>query len=131
MLLLAVAEAAGQTLGTPLSPAPTIDGSPAPVPPEVITRDAAGRATVRAIRLSEPLRVDGKLDEAVYQSERPFGGLIQVVPKAGAPSTERTDVWVTFDREHIYVSARCWDSAPPDKWTANELRRDTNRRPVA
>ena len=34
---------------------------------------------------------------------------------------------MTFDRDRIYVSARCWDSAPPDKWTANELRRDTNQ----
>src|SRR5438874_127517 len=129
MVVLSAADAAGQHLGTPVtvSTVLTIDGSPAPVPPEVITRDAAGRATVRAIRLSAPLRIDGKLDEAVYQSERPFGGLIQVVPKAGAPSTERTDVWVTFDRDRIYVSARCWDSAPPDKWTANELRRDTNQ----
>ena len=25
------------------------------------------------------------------------------------------------------MSARCWDSAPPDKWIANELRRDTNQ----
>jgi hypothetical protein len=127
LLLLPVAEAAGQSAGTVGSAAPAIDGSPAPVPPAVITRDAAGRATVRAIKLSEPLRVDGKLDEPVYESERPFGGLIQVVPKAGAPSTERTDVWVTFDRDHIYVSARCWDSAPPDKWIANEMRRDTNQ----
>jgi Domain of unknown function (DUF5916) len=25
----------------------------------------------------------------------------------------------------MYVSCRCWDSAPPDQWIANELRRDT------
>ncbi|MGE3424936.1 MAG: DUF5916 domain-containing protein, partial [Dehalococcoidia bacterium] len=27
----------------------------------------------------------------------------------------------------LYVSARCWDSAPPERWVANELRRDTNQ----
>jgi hypothetical protein len=32
-----------------------------------------------------------------------------------------------FDRDFIYVSGRCWDTAPPDKWIANELRRDTNQ----
>ena len=30
-------------------------------------------------------------------------------------------------RRHIYIAARCWDSAPPDQWVANELRRDTNQ----
>ena len=32
-----------------------------------------------------------------------------------------------FDDDFIYVSGRCWDSAPPDKWIANEMRRDTNQ----
>ena len=104
-----------------------IDGSPPPEPPESITRDARRRATVRAIKLTEPLRLDGRLDEAVYSTHQPFGGFIQVAPKYGAESTEKTDVWITFDQSNIYVSARCWDSAPPDKWIANELRRDTNQ----
>jgi hypothetical protein len=53
--------------------------------------------------------------------------LIQVVPKEGAPSSERTDVWVMFDAVNMYVAARCWDSAPPARWVANEMRRDTNQ----
>ena len=32
-----------------------------------------------------------------------------------------------YDENNIYVSARCWDSAPPEKWIANEMRRDTNQ----
>src|SRR5689334_19811969 len=51
-----------------------IDGPPAPVPPEVITRAASGQATVRAIKLTSPLKVDGQLDEEVYAREKPFGG---------------------------------------------------------
>ena len=38
---------------------PVIDGPPAPIAPEVITRDAAGKVTVRAIKLTAPLNVDG------------------------------------------------------------------------
>jgi hypothetical protein len=104
-----------------------LDGSPAPEPPETITRDDRGRATVRAIKLAVPLRLDGRLDEEVYANTKPFGGLLQVAPKYGADSTERTDVWVTYDENSIYVSARLWDSAPPERWIANELRRDTNQ----
>ena len=97
----------------------------APVPPAVITRDATGHATVRAIKLTAPLTVDGRLDEDVYRREQPFGGLLQVVPRYGEEMTERTDLWITYDDKHIYLSCRCWDSAPPDQWIANELRRDT------
>ncbi len=32
-----------------------------------------------------------------------------------------------FDDNFMYVSCRCWDSAPPDQWTANEMRRDTSQ----
>ena len=52
-----------------------IDGPPAPVPPEVTARSGTGQATVRAIRLTSPLKVDGRLDEEVYAREKPFGGL--------------------------------------------------------
>lgn len=92
---------------------------------QLVGKDADGRATIRAIKLAEPLRVDGKLDEAVYTTYPPFGGLIQVTPKYGAEQTERSDIWVMYDSDTIYVACRCWDSAPPDKWIANELRRDT------
>jgi len=96
------------------------------VPPEVITRRADGQATVRAIKLAAPLRVDGVLDEEVYSRERPFGGLIQVAPRYGEPQTERSDVWILYDDRNIYLVCRCWDSATSEAWTANELRRDTN-----
>ena len=102
-----------------------LDGSPAPEWPESITRDDRGRATVRAIRLDAPLVLDGRLDESIYDEYAPFGGFIQVAPVAGAPSSERTDVWVAFDDQNIYVTCRCWDEAPPEQWVSNELRRDT------
>jgi hypothetical protein len=43
---------------------PGFEGAPAPVLPDTISRDAAGHVTVRAIRLTSPLRLDGRLDEA-------------------------------------------------------------------
>src|SRR3954469_1175119 len=95
---------------------PAIDGPPRPTAPEVITRALSGQATVRAIKLSAPLKVDGILDEDVYAREKPFGGLIQVAPRFGEPQSERSDVWITYDDENIYVTCRCWDSAPPDQW---------------
>ena len=101
-----------------------IDGPPPPVAPAVIVRDQSGRVTMRAIRLDEPLRLDGQLDERVYQTIAPVTDFIQQEPNEGAPATERTEVWVLFDSETVYVSARCWDSEP-DRTVANEMRRDS------
>lgn len=87
-----------------------IFGPPAPESPEVISRDEEGRATVRAVRLAQPLELDGKLDEAAYSTVKPL--------------TQRTEAWVFFDDGNVYVACRCWDTAPPSEWVANEMRRD-------
>src|SRR4029078_1979387 len=93
----------------------------------VMTRDRDGHATVRAVRLTPPLRIDGRLDEDIYRTIPPITDFIQTLPKNNGEPTERTEAWVMFDGEYIYAAARCWDSAPPDKWTANEMRRDANQ----
>ena len=99
-------------------------GPTPPVAPAVVSRDDAGNATVRAVRVQEPLGIDGNLDEAFYQSTPAISDLFQSVPDEGAPATERTEAWVGFDDENVYVSARIWDSAPEAEWVANEMRRD-------
>ena len=90
-----------------------------------MTRDARGRATVRAVRISSPLRIDGRLDEAVYTTVPPIDGFIQQLPVEGVPAAEQTDVWVLFDDENLYIAVRC-HASEPDRIVANELRRDNN-----
>jgi len=104
-----------------------IDGPPAPIAPAVVNRDGQGRATVRAIALAQPLVFDGRLDDGVYGEVASISDFVQQVPREGAPATERTESWILYDRDTLYISARCWDTAPPEQWVANELRRDTNQ----
>ena len=104
-----------------------IDGPPPPMAPEFVNRDESGRATIRAIKLTEGIRLDGQLDEAVYSTVPPVTDFIQQVPVEGVPATEKTDAWIMFDKTNVYVSGRIWDSAPPSQWVANEMRRDTRQ----
>ena len=104
---------------------PAIDGPPAPVAPATISRDAEGGATVRAVRLDAPLRLDGVLDEPIYARVEPFGDFIQQAPDEGAPATEPTDTWIFFDDESVYVGARVHESVPESAWVANEMQRDS------
>lgn len=99
---------------------------PVPQAPATVLR-TNGQVVVRAIHLTQPLVIDGKLDEAVYRDNLPVDGFIQAVPRNGQPVSEKTEAWVSYDDTYIYISAKLYESVPPDKWIANELRRDTNQ----
>jgi hypothetical protein len=124
---LAATSSASAQSGPAAAPAPAgpiaMAGPPPPVAPAVITRDDAGRATLRAIRLTQPLRLDGQLDEALYSSPS-ISDFIQVEPRSGAPATEKTEVWISFDDDNVYVSFRNWESQLATL-VANEMRRDS------
>jgi hypothetical protein len=119
--------AGGVTLGA-VSPAGAaqdivVDGPPPPVPPAIISRDASGRATIRAVRLTTPMRIDGVLDEPIYTTIPPITDFIQQEPVGGEPATEKTELWVAFDDDNMYVLFRCWET-DPSRVVANEMRRD-------
>jgi hypothetical protein len=86
----------------------------------------AGRdgATLRAVRVTESLDIDGVLDERFYQRVPPIRELVQGVPVEYGEPSELTEVWIAFDDDNVYVSAKVWDSGGPDGWIANEMRRD-------
>ena len=93
--------------------------------PAVLTRDAAGKITVRSIRLSTPLKLDGRLDEAIYEEVPAISDFIQVDPNPGAPASEKTEVWLFYDRDNVYIVARCYESQP-ERMGQSELRRDNS-----
>ena len=108
----------------PLDIPADFSGPQPPPPPGVIARDG-GRATIRATPLATPLSLDGVLDEPVFASVPAMTDFVQQEPREGAPATERTEVWLLFDRDYVYVVARCWESEP-ERMIANEMRRDNS-----
>ena len=110
----------------PSRPAASQDSSnPGLVSLPVKGRDSEGRVTVRAIRVSEQdvPRIDGILDEALYQRLPAITDFIQQDPHEGELATEPTLVWLMFDDKNIYIAARCRDSQP-HRIVANDMRRD-------
>jgi hypothetical protein len=93
-------------------------GSLAPVSP------AISLATqVLAVRLDEPVKLDGALDERVWH--RPsVAPLVQNDPDNGAQPRQATDWWVAYDNEALYIAARLHDTSP-DSIVCNLGRRDT------
>ena len=68
------------------------------------------------------LKLDGKLDEPIWQKE-PINDFTQRDPNEGAPATEKTEVWIAYDEDNIYVAAHLYDSKP-EMIDASLARRD-------
>lgn len=64
------------------------------------------------ITRSQGIQVDGRLDEAAWAALEPLTDFVQAEPNAGAPPSERTEMWVTYDDTHLYIAAEMWDSNP-------------------
>ncbi len=113
------------TVTAPLALAQTAPaGPPPPTLPQTLSRDDQGRATIRAVRVNTPMHIDGNLDEAIYSSVQPASDFIQMEPNGGQAATEKTEVYLFYDRQNLYVSFRAWESQP-DRTIANEMRRDS------
>jgi hypothetical protein len=129
-LLLTAAAASAQTVATPAAGPTIIPGLPIPIfgppPPEApatAARDAAGRLTIRAVRLTSPLRIDGRMDDAAYGEALPVSDFLQIEPKPGTPATQQTEYWIFYDDDNVYVGVKAHESNL-DRMTLNELRRD-------
>ena len=100
--------------------------APSRVGPAESAVNLTGRPTVTAVRADEPPRVDGLLDDAIWQSATRLTEFMQIRPVEGAPATEATEVWVAFDSRNIYFAMHAHYSDPSIA-RANRVDRDQTR----
>jgi hypothetical protein len=85
---------------------------------------SAERPTIRAVRTSEPVKIDGVLDEAAWSSAMVVDRFVQQEPQEGQPASDQTEVRVLFDEGHLYIGVRAHSTLAV---TATEMRRDADR----
>jgi hypothetical protein len=68
--------------------------------------------TVRALRATGAIVLDGRLDEKDWQAADPARDFTQRDPNEGQPATESTEVRFLFDDDALYVGARMQDREP-------------------
>jgi hypothetical protein len=74
------------------------------------TLRASRRSTpVRAARVDQDVRVDGKLDEPFWRLVRPAGRFVQTEPNEGASPSKATDVRLVFTDEAVIIGVRLAD----------------------
>jgi len=79
---------------------------------------------VAAARLSSPIALDGRLDEAVWRTAPPATGFLQSEPNEGQPATQRTEVRFAYDADALYVGARMFDDQGAAGVRTRLVRRD-------
>lgn len=65
-----------------------------------------------AVRITEAPKIDGVLDEAVWDLATPADSFVGFDPFPGRPCSQHTEVRVLYDNTSIYIGAKLFDTAP-------------------
>jgi hypothetical protein len=67
---------------------------------------------IEAIRIVEPPKIDGQLDDVSWQNAPQATGFTESSPAPGTPSSQQTFVKILYDNSAIYIGAFMHDTAP-------------------
>ena len=79
--------------------------------------------TLVAQPLTSSIKLDGKLNESIWQQAGKISNFTQRELKEGQPATEKTQVAVLYDSKNMYIGVWCFDKHP-DKIVASQMKRD-------
>ncbi len=96
-----------------------------PEAPATVNPEMGGRIA-QAIRVDHSPRLDGTLDDPIWQQASPISDFRQREPYEGQPATERTEVRVLYTRNEVYFGVACHDSVAHGP-VATQLRRDVTQ----
>jgi len=79
-----------------------------------------------AVPVERAPKLDGTLDDSLWQLAKPITDFRQREPLEGQPATEKTEVRILYTRRAVYFGIHCFDSNP-SRIIASELRRDVSQ----
>jgi len=84
------------------------------------------RYSIPAIRVDQPPKIDGVLDDDVWKKAPLVEEFTQQEPREGAAASERTEVRVLYDGKTLHIGVHAFD-VQPSAIVATEMRRDSDR----
>src|SRR5215813_7660645 len=76
------------------------------------TQEKSESHRIQARHITDPIKVDGLLDEPVWATAEAATNFRQESPTEGAPASEKTEVRILYDNKNVYVGIRAFDSEP-------------------
>jgi hypothetical protein len=83
----------------------------------------AGQKTVHVVRTPTPPVIDGDLSDAVWSMAAVVDDLHQVTPIEFAEPYERTEIFILYDDDALYIAAKLYDNEP-ELITAKNMRQN-------
>lgn len=97
--------AAARSLASDASSTPTVDPSSAAYRPNTVLE-------FDIPRLAQAIRIDGRLDEPLWQSATKLSGFVEIDPGDNCQPKADTDAMLAYDDENLYIAFVCHDSDP-------------------
>ena len=72
-------------------------------------------------QITTPIKIDGQLEETVWQQPSAATNFWKQAPVDGEPATKQTEVRMGYDDKFVYLSAICWDDP---NYVIQTLKRD-------
>ncbi len=97
-----------------------------PLVPAAASPQTNGAVELEALPMSAEatIQLDGRLDEPVWQDATPITDFTQQNPVEGGEPSERTEIRVVFDEDHLYIGAILYDD--PAGILAYQRQRDAS-----
>jgi len=89
------------------------------------TQDTEEEKSLRVVRTEMRPTIDGRLDEEIWRTADVVDDFYEVRPIEFDAPSQRTQVFVLYDQDYLYVAAKLWDEQP-DEVTAQILRQGSN-----
>lgn len=67
------------------------------------------RMTVNAIKTNETIKIDGILNENIWNIESPIKDFVEHYPDCGTEPFQETQAWLYYDDYGIYIGVKCLD----------------------
>ena len=126
LLALCARIALGQSPNALTTTAQDLAGVVAPQKAQPLQAETEGQRSAEAIRIDHAPRLDGTVNDPLWQQALPITDFKQREPYEGHAATEKTEVRVLYSRNEIYFGIACHGSSANGP-VATQLRRDVTQ----
>ncbi len=79
---------------------------------------------IQAVFTEASISFDGMVNEEAWEKTEPITNFTQREPYVGEKATDKTEFFVLYDKEYLYLGMRCFQD--PEMLSSKELARDAN-----
>jgi hypothetical protein len=90
----------------------------------LISSACFSQSSIPAVFVTKAPTIDGRLNDAAWATAVKVDQFVQREPNQGQPVSEKTNFFICYDANCLYVGIKCFDD--PKKITAKEMARDVS-----